>query len=49
MREEERVQLEAELEDIQSHIKFATLHIDELALKFARFKTPSQLYLTEYN
>ena len=49
MRDEERVQLEAELEDIQNHISFAKLHIDELAVKFARFKTPSKLYLSEYN
>lgn len=45
MREEERAQLEAELENIQDHIRFTKEHIDELTVKFARFKPPPQLYL----
>ena len=45
MRDDERVQLEAELENIQDHIKFTKEHIDELTVKFARFKPPPQLYL----
>ena len=45
MREEERAQLEAELETIQDHIRFTKEHIDQLTVKFARFKPPPQLYL----
>ena len=45
MREEERAQREAELENIQDHIRFTKEHIDELTVKFARFKPPPQLYL----
>lgn len=49
MREEERAQLEAELENIQDHIRFTKEHIDELTVKFARFKPPPQLYLQVCN
>ena len=45
MREEERAQREAELENIQDHIRFTKEHIDELTVKLARFKPPPQLYL----
>jgi hypothetical protein len=47
--EEEREQLEADLENIQDHIRFTKEHIDELTIKFAKFKPPPPLFLAEYD